>query len=415
MNRFIKKHIPLTLVLFVCLPCFGQYTKTLGSNEPIPNNDGRIIEVLDTYSGEIKGFIVGYSNGDMTFFINGNNTVYLNTISAKRNDGTISPINSGEYFSDIFKVIIPPQIIYNSKTYYVTLIADKTFETKYVSDVELPSTLKRIAPFAFYKCLNLKNISIPSSVESIGDMAFKNCYALETFKMSNSVKTIGERVFESSYRLKSITLSESLTEIPAYTFWGCKGLETIEIPQSVKSIDTDAFEDCTNLTKVKIHSSTNVSEYAFNNCPKVVIEKYGNTEKPLEEDNQAHIIARKNLQRQIGKFLSIAYRDYILTDEDYTEVVANHFCTSEMRATLQKAYANPCEDGNCFSLSPLLNNHNDGPDNTYELVGVFTTGIDSDWYLVKYKYKGRYLETLIEIVIADNKMWINRAKENIAN
>ncbi len=82
MIRFIKTYMLLILVLFVCLPCFGQYTKTLGSNDPIPNNDGRIIEVLDTFSGEVKGFIVGYSNGDMTFFINGNNTVYLTTISA---------------------------------------------------------------------------------------------------------------------------------------------------------------------------------------------------------------------------------------------------------------------------------------------------------------------------------------------
>lgn len=414
MIRLTKTYVLLIVILFVYLPCFSQYTKTLGSSNPIPNSEGRITEVLETYKGEFRGFLISYPYGDMCFLTNGSNNLCLSSISPKRPDGTTFSINGQDYSSDIFKVIVPSQIIHNSKTYNVTSIGEKVFETKYVSVVELPNTLKRIESLTFYKCLKLKEITIPSSVEYIGDMAFKNCIALETFKMPNSVKEMGDRVFESSYRLKSITLSDNLTEIPQYTFWGCSGLETIDIPQTVKAIKSDAFLDCTNLTNVKIHNSTNVSEIAFRNCPKVIIEKYGNTEKSLE-DNQSHIAARNNIQQQIGRFLSGLYREYILTDEDLGMEVANYFCTSEMKAMLRKAYTAPCEDDNCFSISPLRNNYNDGPDNTSELVSVFSTGIDSDWYLVKYKYKGRNLETLIEIVIADNKMWINRVKENIVN
>lgn len=410
MSRFIKKYMSLIFVLFVYLPCFGQYTKTLGSNEPVPNGEGRIIEVYDTYSGEIKGFNIGFTNGEMNFYIISKNNLYLSSISMKTRNGTTILINGNDYSSDIFKVIVPPKVIYKSEEYNVTLIEEKVFETKNVSTVELPNTLKRIAPLAFYKCLKLKDISIPSSVENIGQMAFKHCIALETFKMPNSVKAMGTRVFESSYRLKSIVLSENLKEIPEHTFWGCKALETIEIPKSVKYIGSEAFRDCVNLTKVKLYSSTEVSSSAFKNCPKVVIEKYDEpkTVEAGSSEKQTPNIDKKNYQRQVGKFLSILYREYILVDKDGGNEIVSTMCTSTMKEMMKKA----CPGNDCFSVAPFRNGYQDGETNNSELKAVYTTKNDT-WYIVDYVYKGRDLRTYIEVLALDNKMWLNRVSTQL--
>ncbi len=89
----------------------------------------------------------------------------------------------------------------------VTSIGDCTFfQTKNITSITLPGTLKRIGVNAFYSCENLASVTIPSSVESIGGSAFYGCGSLTSATIPSSVKTIGDHAFDACAALKSITV-----------------------------------------------------------------------------------------------------------------------------------------------------------------------------------------------------------------
>lgn len=75
-------------------------------------------------------------------------------------------------------VVIPEYITYNNVIYTVSGVGKGTFKTwdvfENANSVRLPSTLKSIGSYFFYK-YHFKSIEIPDSVESIGTGAFIVC------------------------------------------------------------------------------------------------------------------------------------------------------------------------------------------------------------------------------------------------
>lgn len=387
----------------------------LGGEEILPNDILKINSTERSVGGERTvlwdTFSLYLHNGILGFQVVGDGVVSLKNVFTCRK---YEPNAKKPY-----KVIIPSEVPIDGVVYKVVNTGEKVFapdddDADNIVSVELPNTIRRIAPLAFYNCTKLKEVNIPSNVYQIGEMAFKNCVSIEKIIMPNSVKEMGNRVFESCAKLKSIVLSENLEDIPDETFWGCAKLEKVEIPKSVTNIYSYAFRDCVNLTTVKVYSSTYISSTAFNNCPKVVIEKID--DKPVvktEETEQKEVsIDEKDFKRQIGKFLTLLYRDYILSDEDFSNEVAS-MCTSDMQKTMKEAFQGNCVGSNCFSLSPFRNGFQDSTSNVSELKAVYTTK-DEDWFLIQYTYKGKYLETLIEVLIENGYMWVNQVKPNMA-
>ena len=65
-----------------------------------------------------------------------------------------------------------------------------------VTYVEIPDTVRKIAPLVF-RCDNtIETVIIPSSVEEIGLGAFYSCTALKRVFIPSSVKVMAERVFQ---------------------------------------------------------------------------------------------------------------------------------------------------------------------------------------------------------------------------
>lgn len=70
-----------------------------------------------------------------------------------------------------------------------------------------------ITPMAFSGYLNITEVSLPSSLRKIGDRAFSSCNSLEEIVIPDGVEEIGDKVFFNSYSLKKIEIPASVTEI----------------------------------------------------------------------------------------------------------------------------------------------------------------------------------------------------------
>lgn len=111
------------------------------------------------------------------------------------------------------------------------------------SKIAIPSTVKRIAPFAFSH-RNMNEVIIPESVEEIGEFAFENCIKLGQIKIPSKVKII---------RMD--------------TFSGCKNLRSVDLGSGVESIEYGAFAGCYNLLQIKTRKmKMDIDDTAFNGC-----------------------------------------------------------------------------------------------------------------------------------------------------
>ena len=145
-------------------------------------------------------------------------------------------------------------------------------------DIEIPDSVTKIGDFAFSYCKGLKKINIPNSVIKIGKGGFARCENLTEIKVSNSLTSIEYGTFAYCKSLKEITIPDLITDIGIFAFLECTNLIEIKIPKSVTKIDYYAFADCSNLASIEIPDSvTSIENDAFQNCDNLTIYAYTNS------------------------------------------------------------------------------------------------------------------------------------------
>ena len=139
----------------------------------------------------------------------------------------------------------------------------------------------------------ITNVEIPSGVKRIGDQAFRDCKALENVVCNAYVTNLvmGDRVFYGCSQLTDITMIDGIrfASFGEYVFEGTPIMDrtddfiilggvliaytgsdlSVEIPSSVRYIATDAFKDLGFITEITFAPNSLVSvvdEYAFFNC-----------------------------------------------------------------------------------------------------------------------------------------------------
>ena len=179
-------------------------------------------------------------------------------------------------------------------------------------ELEIPSTVTRIAPYALHYARGLESVKMPASVKEIGQGAFAYS-GLATVEITPDFETIGSYAFAFCDNLKSVTVTGApdmdvgvfqsciglkmalflsddvplkvassmfygctaledvslmgVTEIGNEGFAYCSSLETINIPDSVTSIGSDAFYCCFNLKVPNLPSGLlSIGMFAFARC-----------------------------------------------------------------------------------------------------------------------------------------------------
>lgn len=99
------------------------------------------------------------------------------------------------------------------------------------------------------------------------------------YEMPSTVTRIDPYAFWGCEKLAYVQLSAGLEEIPAYSFFGCNGLQAVSVPYSVKRIEAKAFSGCRNLLYAEIPGTvTWIHPTAFDGCYQV---------KPVTESGSA--------------------------------------------------------------------------------------------------------------------------------
>jgi len=104
-----------------------------------------------------------------------------------------------------------------------------------------------VSPWAFRECVSLTDVTIPSGVKKIDFCAFEDCTSLENITIPDSVTEFGSWVFAGCKTLKNITISKNLIKMEGKAFYGCTSLKEITLPNSLTSIGNEAFANCSGL------------------------------------------------------------------------------------------------------------------------------------------------------------------------
>ena len=145
------------------------------------------------------------------------------------------------------------------------------FNNVYVADIIIPEGVNKIKPFVFPKYAGLRSVKLPSSLKEIGDYAFFRCpiTLIELPNMNAGSVKIGKYAFAECTELKKLNIPHSVTSLGYGAFSNCTGMDTLIIGNGITDID-DQFEDCSGITYLQLGSGVKTIDHnAFYDAKKL--------------------------------------------------------------------------------------------------------------------------------------------------
>ena len=140
--------------------------------------------------------------------------------------------------------------------------------------VVIGDNLKEVEDSAFFGCETLSSIELPAKIKKIGFQAFMSC-GLTKVRIPANICSIGDSAFNSCKSLREVEFYGEIVKgqtgmIREKAFKDCRNIKEFTIPDGITSIGVSAFENCTQLEYIVIGESvTNIRENAFKNCNKL--------------------------------------------------------------------------------------------------------------------------------------------------
>lgn len=183
---------------------------------------------------------------------------------------SIAEDNNNAYTINTDNLVIPDTIIYNEHPFTVTTIGNMGLFRSKISNLEIPSTIKRIKRDAFYQCNGMNKLVIPPSITQIDKYAFRQCSIDSVvFQEQSDSLSIGKALFaayDARTRVKYVELPKDLQILPDQMFFNCE-IESINLPTSVKAIGRQTFE-YSNIKRIIIPEGVTELQYQTFYCCK---------------------------------------------------------------------------------------------------------------------------------------------------
>lgn len=176
---------------------------------------------------------------------------------------------------------------------------------KYVTEINLPSSLRRIGDYAFSygssEGVQISSLILPDNLEEIGDEAFGACRNLASLVLPSSLKFIGKEAFAYCTSISELNLHSGIETLGEYAFQHCNSLvkvrydvpnakgtslfyrgssagctaDKVIIGPNVEVLPDNIFSYATNLVKVEFEERNSVSHLyvgrnAFSYCTNLV-------------------------------------------------------------------------------------------------------------------------------------------------
>ncbi|MFO7535334.1 MAG: leucine-rich repeat protein [Kiritimatiellia bacterium] len=158
-----------------------------------------------------------------------------------------------------------------------------------ISGIEIVEGVETIEDSAFISCFGLTNVVLPSSIRKMSSGSFRNCIELKSFSVAESNLFFSSQngvLFDKQAALlvryptahagESYSIPMGVTGIASSAFSTCPFLKKMYFPDSVMEVGQFAFADCTNLAGLY-----------FEGPPPTVIEHYG---PPNVFGGSAHVV-----------------------------------------------------------------------------------------------------------------------------
>lgn len=197
---------------------------------------------------------------------------------------TQNEVENVSYFDDSF---IVAKSDLNSDFFDVLLFVRRDIE-----HAVIPSFVRRISPFAFDSCQQLKTLEFHenSELQIIDKFAFSGI-SIDTISIPASVIRIDESAFSKVMNLKSVTFSsDSKLRTLEKRAFSSPSIESISIPSSIKEIDNDWCDEINNLTNITIFQKEERNISVFDNS--FIVGK-----SDLNQENfDVLLFARRNIE-----------------------------------------------------------------------------------------------------------------------
>lgn len=137
-----------------------------------------------------------------------------------------------------------------------------------LSEVVLPSTLKKIGDSTFLYFAGLKTVSGLRYVEKIGDSTFLGSGLTGEVTFGKGLKQLGVCSFCGCANITRLDFNESEVEtIPVQCFDGCENLEVVTGMGNIRALGRYAFANCESLKELQgLKKLVKVGEKCFESC-----------------------------------------------------------------------------------------------------------------------------------------------------
>lgn len=164
--------------------------------------------------------------------INDHRNEYLTTVNFEMSADAPSNVASiGDYaFMSLYntqnKTGMTDIIIPNSVTYLGAGLFECCLKLTNVT-FQRETKVKNIRDYAFWCCVDLKEVTLPDGIETIGDCSFQYNFQMTKIELPNTLTTIGDHFLCCNSSLTTLTIPYSVTDIAGACFHGCESLTDV--------------------------------------------------------------------------------------------------------------------------------------------------------------------------------------------